>query len=209
MITNVRSDRVKQVKALGRRSARDKAGLFLVEGRQAVRELIRFAPTSIRDVYLDADAAERHPDLRELAGEWADGTPAGERRFVHDCSPQVLAAMCDTEQPQGIIAVARPIDRPLADVLAGSLLGLVAAYFSYRQYYPSLAAPYAERPYSPRIPREERLPVHAREGPRGVAVDAETERELEAQTVRRDEEGRMVWKDDDDAETMSLRGNMS
>ena len=120
MITNVRSDRVKQVKALGRRSARDKAGLFLVEGRQAVRELIRFAPMSIRDVYLDADAAERHPDLRELAGEWADGAAAGERRFVHDCSPQVLAAMCDTEQPQGIIAVARPIDRPLADVLAGS-----------------------------------------------------------------------------------------
>lgn len=94
-------------------------------------------------------------------------------------------------------------------MLAGSLLGLAAAYFSYRQYYPSLAAPYAERPYSPRIPREERLPVHTREGPRGVAVDAETERELEAQTVRRDEEGRMVWKDDDDAETMSLRGNMS
>lgn len=120
MITNVRSDRVKQVKALGRRSARDKAGLFLVEGRQAVRELIRFAPMSVRDVYLDADAAERHPDLRELAGEWADGAAAGERRFVHDCSPQVLAAMCDTEQPQGIIAAARPIDRPLADVLAGS-----------------------------------------------------------------------------------------
>jgi len=120
MITNVRSDRVKQVKALGRRSARDKAGLFLVEGRQAVRELIRFAPTSIRDLYLDADAAERHPDLRELADGWVDAATAGERRFVHDCSSQVLAAMCDTEQPQGIAAVARTVDRPLEDVLAGS-----------------------------------------------------------------------------------------
>lgn len=94
-------------------------------------------------------------------------------------------------------------------MLAGSLLGIVAAYFSYRQYYPNLAAPYAERPYSPRVPREERLPVHARETARDVDIDTETERELEAQTVRRDEDGRILWKDDDDAERMSLRGHMS
>ena len=93
-------------------------------------------------------------------------------------------------------------------MIAGSLLGLVAAYFSYRQYYPSLAAPYAERPYSPRVPREDRLPVHVPfGGERGA--DAETERELEAQTVRRDEQGHVVWKDDDEPERMSLRGNMA
>lgn len=89
-------------------------------------------------------------------------------------------------------------------MIAGSLLGLVTAYFSYRQYYPSLAAPYAERPYSPRVPREDRLPVHA-----PFDGNAETERELEAQTVRRDEQGHVVWKDDDEPERMSLRGNMA
>ena len=120
LLTNPRSDRVKQVKALGRRSARVKTGLFLVEGRQAVRELIRFAPETIRDVYLDADAAQRHPDLREMANEYLSGAAGGERRYVHDVTPQVLEAMCDTEQPQGIIAVARPIDRALDDVLANS-----------------------------------------------------------------------------------------
>ena len=120
MITNTRSDRVKQVRALGRRSAREKAGLFLVEGRQAVRELIRFAPETIRDLYLDAEAAERHPDLREMALSWQRDAEPDERRFVHDCSAQVLAEMCDTEQPQGIIAVARPVDRTLDEVLAGS-----------------------------------------------------------------------------------------
>lgn len=119
MITNASSDRVKQVASLGRRSARAKAGLFLVEGRQAVREAVRHAPATIRDVYLDAAAAERHHDLRELADEWAAGASGGLRRFVHECSPQVLAAMCDTEQPQGILAVARPVDVPLADVFAG------------------------------------------------------------------------------------------
>jgi diacylglycerol diphosphate phosphatase/phosphatidate phosphatase len=39
------------------------------------------------------------------------------------------------------------------DVFAGASVGLVMAYFSYRQYYPSLASPLAHRPFSPRIPR--------------------------------------------------------
>ena len=47
-----------------------------------------------------------------------------------------------------------------SDVLAGSLLGLVVAYFSYRQYYPSLAAKLSHRPYPPRIKREDVLPSH-------------------------------------------------
>ncbi|CAE6408382.1 hypothetical protein BN14_00167 [Rhizoctonia solani AG-1 IB] len=41
------------------------------------------------------------------------------------------------------------------DVLIGSIVGLVLSYFSYRQYYPSLASPFSHRPYSPRIPRYE------------------------------------------------------
>lgn len=117
LLSNVRSERVKQVKSLGRRSAREKSGLFLVEGRQAVRELIRFAPETIRDLYLDADAAERYPDLRAMSDQWLAGAAPGERRYSHDCTPAVLAAMCDTEQPQGIIAVVRPIDLSLDEVL--------------------------------------------------------------------------------------------
>ena len=98
------------------------------------------------------------------------------------------------------------------DVIAGSLLGLVTAYFSYRQYYPSLASPYSHRPYSPRIPRDDHLPMHAREVPLAVqhtGTDAETERELAAETVMRDEEGRVLWKDDDAAERAGLRDDMS
>lgn len=48
------------------------------------------------------------------------------------------------------------------DVLAGAILGTVLSYFSYRQYYPSLAFKNSQRPYSPRIKREdtEILPTH-------------------------------------------------
>ena len=125
-----------------------------------------------------------------------------DRHLAHDGLPAYVPPPSPTRAPTN------PHADHATDVLAGSLLGLVAAYFSYRQYYPSLAAPYAERPYSPRVPREDRLPVHAPFGG-AQASDAETERELEAQTVRRDEQGRVVWKDDDEPERMSLRGNMA
>jgi diacylglycerol diphosphate phosphatase / phosphatidate phosphatase len=41
------------------------------------------------------------------------------------------------------------------DILVGSIVGLVFAYFSYRQYYPPLSSELAHRPYSPRIKRDE------------------------------------------------------
>jgi TrmH family RNA methyltransferase len=38
---------------------------------------------------------------------------------VHEVTPDVLAAMCDTESPQGIAAVCRMLDVPLDEALAG------------------------------------------------------------------------------------------
>ena len=47
------------------------------------------------------------------------------------------------------------------DILIGSLLGLLMSFFAYRQYYPSLAAPFSHKPYSPRIPHDDPvLPSH-------------------------------------------------
>ena len=50
------------------------------------------------------------------------------------------------------------------DVLVGSILGTLFAYFSYRQYYPSLSSELSHRPYSPRIKDdvEAVLPFHRR-----------------------------------------------
>ncbi|KAG8722401.1 hypothetical protein FRC08_002882 [Ceratobasidium sp. 394] len=54
-----------------------------------------------------------------------------------------------------LVAISRTMDyrHHWHDVLIGSLVGLALSYFSYRQYYPSLASPFSHRPYSPRIPR--------------------------------------------------------
>ncbi|MCU1536385.1 MAG: tRNA/rRNA methyltransferase (SpoU) [Humibacillus sp.] len=110
MLTNPRADRVKAVRALSRRSARQRSGEFVAEGPQAVREAVAFRPDLVRDVYVTTDAAERQHELVTAA------LAANVR--VHDVSDEVLAAMVDTESPQGIVAVCRALDVPLPDLLA-------------------------------------------------------------------------------------------
>ncbi|KAJ3989115.1 phosphatidic acid phosphatase type 2/haloperoxidase [Lentinula detonsa] len=64
-----------------------------------------------------------------------------------------------------LVAISRTMDyrHHWQDVLVGSILGTVMAYFSYRQYYPSLSSELCHQPYSPRIAREpEILPMHHR-----------------------------------------------
>lgn len=109
MLTNPRSDRVKAVRALSRRSVRERTGQFLAEGPQAVREAVAHRPDSVRDVYVTPEAAQRHVDILAAARD-AD-------LWVHEVSPEVLAALCDTGSPQGLAAVCRTVDVPLADTL--------------------------------------------------------------------------------------------
>ncbi len=113
MLTNPRADRVRAVRALSRRSARLRAGRFVAEGPQSVREAVRFAPDSVLDLYADEAASARYADVLEAA--------ATRGIHVHAASPEVLAAMTDTPTHQGLLAVCRlpvPARDPLGDVLA-------------------------------------------------------------------------------------------
>ena len=111
MLTNPRSDRVKAVRALSRRSVRSRTREFLAEGPQAVREAVAFRPDLVRDLYVTPEAAVRHTSIVESA--------RAARLPVHDVTDAVLAAMCDTESPQGIAAVCRMHDVSLEVALAG------------------------------------------------------------------------------------------
>jgi TrmH family RNA methyltransferase len=110
VLTNPRSDRVKAVRALSRRSVRSRTGQFLAEGPQAVREAVLHRPELVRDVYVTAEAAQRHTPIVEAADR------AG--LHVHEVSDEVLGAMCDTESPQGIAAVCRVLDVALEAALS-------------------------------------------------------------------------------------------
>lgn len=109
VLSNPRAERVKAVRALGRRSARERSGRFVAEGPQAVREAIRFAPESVLELFVAASADRRHPEI--VGAARAAQVP------VREVTDEVLAAMADTEHPQGLLAVCRHLDRPLRDVI--------------------------------------------------------------------------------------------
>jgi TrmH family RNA methyltransferase len=111
-LTNTRSDRVKAVRALSRRSVRDKTGRFLAEGPQSVREVVVHHPEQVLDLYVTPDALTRHADILAAAEAAA--------LYVHEVTDEVLAAMCDTPTPQGVAAVCHVVTATLDEVLAAS-----------------------------------------------------------------------------------------
>ncbi len=124
LLSNPRSDRVKAVARLSGRSARLRAGRFVVEGPQAVREAVRRQLESrsvpveaggrLRELYATASAAERHPEiLTDAAGV---GVPA---RLVTDEVFQAMLADAGTLSPQGLLAVCDLVGADLGAVLAG------------------------------------------------------------------------------------------
>ncbi len=98
MLTNPRADRVRSVRALSKRPVRDRTGRFAVEGPQGVREAVRYAASRVLDVYVTPEALTRYADdivdPARAAGLW-----------VHEVTPEVLAAMAETDAPQGVLAV--------------------------------------------------------------------------------------------------------
>jgi len=89
-----------------------------------------------------------------------------------------------------LVAISRTMDyrHHWQDVVTGSILGFVIAYFAYRQYFPSLASPMSHRPYSPRVPRNEpALPTTAQDAQRFRDSDDGEQAELIAGGVPRPE----------------------
>lgn len=106
-MTNVRSDRVAHVRALvTTRSARRRAGVFVAEGPQSVREAVQFAGERVRDLYVSEPATSRWSDI--VAQALALGC------HVHPASREVLERM--SPDAQGILAVVSVHEVTLADL---------------------------------------------------------------------------------------------
>jgi TrmH family RNA methyltransferase len=99
-----RTPRVVAARRLQRRRDRDATGRFLAEGPQAVREALT-VPGCVLELFHTTE--HRHPDLVAAAGDRASPV-----------TDEALAALAETVQPQGIIAVCRQLDVPLERVLA-------------------------------------------------------------------------------------------
>jgi RNA methyltransferase, TrmH family len=113
-MSNPRADRVRDVAKLAGRPARLKRRQFLAEGPQAVREALLAHRNNdagtpvVAEIYATGACLDRLPELADLARDLP-------LRLATD---EVLAAMADTVNPQGIVAVCNFIDVTLDEVLA-------------------------------------------------------------------------------------------
>lgn len=110
MIDNPRSPRARAAAKLAKKSQRAEAGLFLVEGPQAVEEAVRHRPELLREIFVTPAADDRHSALMRVA------RAAGVR--IESVTEQVLEVIADTVTPQGMVAVCALFPMALDAVLA-------------------------------------------------------------------------------------------
>jgi len=110
-LTSTRSPRVKAARRLVKRALRQRERAFLAEGPQPVAEALA-SGAGVRELFVTAHAAARHPALIEDAGR------AG--AAVHVVSGEIMAGLAQTTTPQGILAICRFVDVPLGDVTAAA-----------------------------------------------------------------------------------------
>ncbi|MEV6798915.1 RNA methyltransferase [Micromonospora rifamycinica] len=103
-----RTPRVVAARRLHRRRDRDATGRFLAEGPQAVREALDGTGTVV-ELFGTPAALDRHAELAARAAR-AD-LP------VSEVTDEALAALTETVAPQGLVAVCRHLDVPLATAL--------------------------------------------------------------------------------------------
>lgn len=114
ILDNPKATRVKRAAALARKKERIETGRFLVEGPQAVRELLDFAPDLAEVVYATTSGESWQLEIDRLASE--------NDVIIERVTDQVLAAMAETVQPQGVIAVARIPEVSIERVLAKAMM---------------------------------------------------------------------------------------
>ena len=100
---------LRAARALLRSKERKSTGRFLAEGPQAVREALK-VPSTVEAVFFRWAAVLDHVDLLDAAR--AAEVPH------YAVSEQNLITMSDTVTPQGVVAVCRAMDVPLAEALA-------------------------------------------------------------------------------------------
>jgi len=109
LITDPKSNSVRGVAKLNKKDARSETGLFLLEGPQGLSEALD-RPKLIVDLFATEVAVEKHQELFERAEN-----ARIEVKLVNDA---VLKAMCDTNTPQGILAVCNHVDVSLESLIS-------------------------------------------------------------------------------------------
>jgi TrmH family RNA methyltransferase len=113
LISSRNNPRIKGVRALHLRKARQEARLFLVEGIRHVGEAV--------EASAQVDAIYYAPDL--LTSEYATRLVAEQAKKGIACfatTPEVFESLAEKENPQGLLAVVRQPERRLAELNPGN-----------------------------------------------------------------------------------------
>jgi RNA methyltransferase, TrmH family len=110
-LTSLRSLPVKSARQLAKRALRQRARSFLAEGPQAAGEALAEVGV-VTELFITAPAQVRYGELVAAA--------AGQGVRVHLVSGEVMTELAQTVTPQGILAVCRFVDVPLAQVTAAA-----------------------------------------------------------------------------------------
>lgn len=113
-LTNPRAERVKAVRSLSSRSVRQRAGRFVVEGPQAVREAVLAA--EVHDVYVTTEAAQRYPEIVDRAHQRGIRVSVGTAEVLDAMSPDA----------QQVVAVASLTSHTLAELTGPRLVAVLA-----------------------------------------------------------------------------------
>lgn len=122
LITSRSNPRIKQVRALRQRKARQETRLFLVEGIRHVGEAVE-ANAEILSIFVA-------PDM--LKSEFAAGLIEGQERQGVDCyslPEEIFNDLTEKEHPQGILALVRQPEHRLEDLkpdMSPWIVGLVS-----------------------------------------------------------------------------------
>jgi TrmH family RNA methyltransferase len=108
-LTSIRSPKVKAARQLAKRALRLRSRSFLAEGPQAVGAALDRVGI-VSQLFITAAARTRHANLADQAAR--QGAP------VQAVSGEVMAELAQTITPQGVLAVCRYIDIPLARLAA-------------------------------------------------------------------------------------------
>jgi TrmH family RNA methyltransferase len=109
VLIDPKAAKVRGVAKLVKKEARRETGLFLLEGPQGFREALE-RPKLVLEAFATEEALARHDDLFAKA--------KAARIDIQLVSEQVLAALSDTNTPQGVVAVCHQFDVSLEDVIA-------------------------------------------------------------------------------------------
>jgi len=110
-ITSRSNPRIKDVRSLRQRKARQERGLFLVEGIRHVGEAVE-AGAPLESIYYAPELLTSDFAREMVHSQAARGLPCFET------SPEVFEALAEKENPQGILAVARIHEKCLGDMSA-------------------------------------------------------------------------------------------